>query len=199
MFFKNLKSNITQRKIVLNGHLIEYECKISARSRRMRLMVQRGGNFVVMVPLGMSERIMEKFILQKSDWVLAKIAKMKIYSPVIFAPISKQTQKRWKVVARELVLRRLEHFCKIYPFPFHSVTIRHQKTRWGSCSRQGNLNFNAKIAKLTPQLADYIIVHELCHLREMNHSTRFWNLVSQTFPDYKTLRRQLKKSDVILQ
>lgn len=199
MFFKKPQSNIAHRKIVLNGHLVEYVCKVSARSQRMRLAVHRGGSFVVTVPMGMSERMMEKFILQKSDWVLAKIAKMKTLVPVISAPLSKQTQKRWNVVARELVLRRLEHFCKIYPFPFRAVSIRHQKTRWGSCSRQGNLNFNAKIAKLAPHLADYIIVHELCHLREMNHSTRFWNLVAKTFPDYKVLRRELRKSDVTLQ
>lgn len=199
MFFKHPKSIITQKKIVLNGHLVDYVCKVSVRLRSLRLVVHRGGSFVVTAPMGMSERMIEKFILQKSDWVLAKIAKMKTFPPVISAPISKQTQKRWNVVARELVLRRLEYFCKIYPFPFRAVSIRHQKTRWGSCSRQGNLNFNAKIAKLAPHLADYIIVHELCHLREMNHSTRFWNLVAKIFPDYKALRRELRKSDVTLQ
>ena len=67
------------------------------------------------------------------------------------------------------------------------------KTRWGSCSKKGTLNFNYKIALLSPELRDYIIVHELCHLGEFNHSSKFWLLVEKTVPNYKTLRKQIKQ------
>jgi predicted metal-dependent hydrolase len=97
-----------------------------------------------------------------------------------------------KSAALELAKNRIEHFNTIYHFSFQRINIRNQKTRWGSCSRRGNLSFTYKIAKLPAELADYLIVHELCHLGEFNHSQAFWKLVAQTVPDYQKLRRELK-------
>lgn len=98
-----------------------------------------------------------------------------------------------KESARKLVHERLEYFNQFYGFKYNKVAIRNQKTRWGSCSHHGNLNFSYKLALLEPRLADYIIVHELCHLKEFNHSKAFWSLVVQQFPDYRELRKQLKR------
>ncbi len=109
--------------------------------------------------------------------------------------VKKRTSKQYveyKEQARELVKQRLEYFNQFYGFAFHRVAIRNQKTRWGSCSKKGNLNFNYKIALLPVALQDYIVVHELCHLQEMNHSSRFWALVAKTMPNYAQLRRNLK-------
>jgi predicted metal-dependent hydrolase len=94
--------------------------------------------------------------------------------------------------ARALVAARLTHFNTHYGFTYHRVSIRNQRTRWGSCSRQGNLNFNYKIALIPPPLADYLIVHELCHLGQLNHSAKFWVLVAETIPDWQERRRALK-------
>lgn len=95
--------------------------------------------------------------------------------------------------ARELVLRKLEYFNKIYGYQYHKVAIRNQKSRWGSCSKRGNLNFNYKITLIPEHLGNYIIVHELCHLGEFNHSPAFWALVARGYPDYKKARAELKK------
>lgn len=97
-----------------------------------------------------------------------------------------------KESARALVHQKLLHFNAFYGFEFNRVAIRNQRSRWGSCSKQGNLNFNYKIVLLPEHLADYIIVHELCHLQEMNHSPKFWELVAQTIPDYTARRKQLR-------
>ena len=70
--------------------------------------------------------------------------------------------------------------------------MRNQRSRWGSCSRSGNLNFNYRIASLRPELQDYIVVHELCHLKEFNHKEGFWALVALTVPDWQTLRAELR-------
>ena len=90
-----------------------------------------------------------------------------------------------KETARELALARLHHFNQHYNHEWKRVTIRNQRRCWGSCSSLKNLNFNYKIAFLPPHLADYIIVHELCHLMEMNHGPKFWELVAQQIPDYQ--------------
>ncbi len=99
---------------------------------------------------------------------------------------------QYKEQARELAHARLEYFNQFYGFTYNRVAIRAQRTRWGSCSKKGNLNFNYRIALLPPALVDYLIVHELCHLKEMNHSSRFWKLVEHTLPDYKARRKALK-------
>lgn len=89
-----------------------------------------------------------------------------------------------KEMARELALARLQHFNQHYNLIWKRVAIRNQRRCWGSCSSLKNLNFNYKIYFLPPHLADYIIVHELCHLVEMNHGQKFWDLVAEQIPDY---------------
>lgn len=98
-----------------------------------------------------------------------------------------------KIRAYELAVSRLEYFNTFYNFKYKNITIKNTVTRWGSCSRQGNLNFNYRITTLPSDLSDYIIVHELCHLGEFNHSKNFWSLVARTIPNYKLLRAELKK------
>ncbi len=105
---------------------------------------------------------------------------------------------KYKKDAAILVKERLEYFNKFYNFKYGRIAIRNQKTRWGSCSKKGNLNFNYKIVLLTPKQADYIIAHELCHLKEFNHSQRFWDLVAQTIPDYKEVRHSLRTNGLRL-
>ena len=94
--------------------------------------------------------------------------------------------------ALNLAITRINHFNKIYNFLYNKITIRNQSSRWGSCSRKGNLSFNYRLALLPPELADYIIVHELCHLGEFNHSKKFWDLVEKAIPNWPKLRAELK-------
>lgn len=121
-----------------------------------------------------------------------KVRRVRIRSIKILDTRSKKEYLQYKDRARELVYRRLEYFNALYGYTYKRISIRNQKTRWGSCSKQGNLNFHYKIAFLPEHLADYIIVHELCHLKEMNHSKKFWDQVARTMPDHKARRRQLR-------
>lgn len=98
-----------------------------------------------------------------------------------------------KELARSHITSRVEHFNNYYQLPYNRIAIRNQRTCWGSCSEYKNLNFNYKLLFLPPHLMDYVVVHELCHLAELNHSTRFWSLVGETLPDYKERRSALKK------
>lgn len=97
-----------------------------------------------------------------------------------------------KEQARALAHARLGHFAPRYAALYGKVAIRDQKSRWGSCSKKGNLNFNYRIVFLPRHLVDYIIVHELCHLLEFNHSDRFWQLVAKTIPDHVERRKELR-------
>ena len=94
--------------------------------------------------------------------------------------------------AKKLVLERLTHFAPHYKVTYARVTIKDMRSRWGSCSRKGNLNFNYRLLFLPPELVDYVVVHELCHLREMNHSRAFWWLVAETIPDFVVRKHALR-------
>jgi predicted metal-dependent hydrolase len=100
---------------------------------------------------------------------------------------------RNKPAAAALVRQKIAQFNGIYNYDFRGLAIRNQKTRWGSCSRRGNLSFNWRILLLDSRAQEYLIVHELCHLAEFNHSPRFWALVARTVPDYAAIRRRLKR------
>lgn len=97
-----------------------------------------------------------------------------------------------KELARESILARLEHYNQYYQFTYKRVAIRNQRRCWGSCTSLKNLNFSYRLLFLPPHLMDYIVVHELCHLAELNHGPQFWRLVEETLPDYRVHRRELR-------
>lgn len=116
---------------------------------------------------------------------------------------SRKNYLKYKETARSLVQNRIEHFKEIYitcgfVFKVGRISIRNQRTRWGSCSKMGNLNFNYRIVLLPPLLSDYIIVHELCHIGQFNHSAKFWNLVAVACPNYLQIQRELKQKGLNL-
>ena len=112
------------------------------------------------------------------------------------------TQRRFTIKKREQARRfvenRLSYFNKFYNFEINRVAIKNTSTRWGSCSSNKNLNFNYKIIYLRKELADYLIVHELCHLGQLNHSKKFWELVKQTIPNFVEINKELRRTPVRL-
>jgi predicted metal-dependent hydrolase len=114
------------------------------------------------------------------------------------AYLSRREYQAHREVARAFIVQRVAEISVLYGFSVGRITIKNQKTCWGSCSKKGNLNFNYKILFLPEEIANYIIVHEVCHLREFNHSQRFWDLVAQTVPNHRYLRHELKKSAIRL-
>lgn len=98
-----------------------------------------------------------------------------------------------KETARALILERLEHYNQHYGYTWNRVAIRNQRRCWGSCTSLNNLNFSYKLLFLPDHLRDYIIVHELCHLKELNHGKQFWALVGEQLPAYRAYRRELRE------
>lgn len=100
--------------------------------------------------------------------------------------------EKHREAVRRLVHARLAHYNLLYCHSYNKVFIRNTKSRWGSCSTRRNLNFNYRVAFLPSELCDYVIVHELCHLAEFNHSPAFWAQVARVFPNHRILRRSLR-------
>ncbi|MDB5194677.1 MAG: putative metal-dependent hydrolase [Parcubacteria group bacterium] len=173
-----------------------YEMKRSARTRTMRLSVHPDGSVVLTLPTRASVAAGEAFVRSKEKWVLKQLKRVEKYKGRTMLRSTSAEYKKHKEAAREFIHARLLYWNTFYNFIYKDVRIKNTKSRWGSCSRKGNLNFNYKLALIPERLADYIIVHELCHLKEMNHGPKFWKQVERAMPDYKERRRELKNEYV---
>ncbi len=175
---------------------IEYKIVRSHRSRSLRITIYPNREIRVSVPFLMPEFMARNFVEKKRLWIEKKLAhlKKKPHSELkhFLHGLKKKDYLNQKDKALTLVKERLEFYNRYYNVNYKKVTIRNQKSRWGSCSHNGNLNFNYKIVYLPKEVQDYIVVHELCHIIELNHSRNFWNLVEEMVPDYKSLRRGLR-------
>lgn len=178
--------------IELHKRKIPYVLKISKRAKRLRIAIYCDGAFVVTAPKNINISLIEKFIVQKSQWVVDKLNYFNQFPHTLKKENSIEEYLKYKKQALLLVENKVKKFNVIYNFSYNKINIKNQKTRWGSCSKKGNLNFNYKIALLPDRLAEYIVVHELCHLGQFNHSQKFWNLVAKTIPDYLEIRENLK-------
>lgn len=171
---------------------MQYELKRSKRARLLRITVHRGGVVVVTAPYRTPEFFVRQFVARKARWIAKTVARQQKRPPSVLPSANPADFKKYKRQTYELIHARLMELNKIYGFSFRSITIRNQKTLWGSCSKAGDLSFNYRLLFLPPQLRDYVIVHELCHLKEHNHSARFWSLVSQAITDPKRIRKQFR-------
>ena len=107
---------------------------------------------------------------------------------------TKEDYEKHQELARQVLQRRAEYYARQMQVSYGRVAVKDQKTRWGSCSAKGNLNFNWRLILAPGEVLDYVVVHELAHRREMNHSVRFWNLVESVLPDYQQRKRWLKEN-----
>lgn len=109
--------------------------------------------------------------------------------------LTEQMRKEGRKAAKEQIPQRVDYYAQRMGVTYNRIFIREQKTRWASCSSKGNLNFNWKLMLMTPEVLDYVVVHELAHRKEFNHSTKFWSVVEKELPDYKERKKLLKKTE----
>jgi predicted metal-dependent hydrolase len=167
---------------------MDYEIKPSSKARRIRITIYPDGRVVATKPRIVSELAVRAFVKSKSFWIQQKLDYYKNRKIIRFGSAKSKT----KAEALEFVKSRINHYNQHYKFTFGKITIKNHRSVWGSCSARKNLNFNHRIVDLTPEQADYIIVHELCHLKELNHSKRFWSLVAETIPNFRELKHSLR-------
>lgn len=173
---------------------IQYEIRKNAFSKSIKLHVYRDGRILVTVPKWSSYRAGERFVETKIDWIEQQLSHARKYERPDALQSSQSEFHRHKEAARRFVQQKVNEHNEFYRFPFNKIFIRNTRSRWGSCSSKKNLNFHYKILFLPEPLADYLIVHELCHLEEMNHSNKFWSLVAESIPDHRDRRRELRRN-----
>lgn len=172
---------------------IEYHLIRSAR-RSIGIEVDREGKVTVRAPYSCEKKRIERFLLEKKNWIRQKVKLQKenAMKRQEKREMPEAEKKYYRNLAREVLGARTGYYARKMGVTYGRISIREQKTRWGSCSSTGNLNFNWKLVLMPPELLDYVVVHELAHRKEMNHSPRFWAIVEKELPDYCNRREKLK-------
>ena len=176
------------------------ECRIQrSRRRSISLCISDDGAVLVKAPLFMSDAAISKFLAEKQGWLDKKlkeaaaarqeVERLGFFSAEELASVRKR--------AKEIIPERVAHYSKLSGISCGRISIRLQKSRWGSCSARGNLNFNCLLVLMPPEILDSVVVHELCHRRHMNHSKAFYAEVLRLFPDYRRCSAWLKEHGAV--
>ena len=168
------------------------------RSNRKTIAIQitPAGQVVVRCPQRMPTAQIQAFVDEKQDWLskhLEKVESRPALPRFTEAQIRDLADKALKAIPA-----RVAYFASRMGVTYGRITIRNQTSRWGSCTSQGNLNFNCLLMLAPPEVLDYVVVHELCHRKEMNHSAKFWAEVARVLPDYETRKKWLKDNSAAL-
>lgn len=173
---------------------IPYKTVYSKR-KTVSLTVDREGEAVVRAPVGYSQRLIEKFVSEHADWIEKQLARYKrseleAGSAGVLSP---EDIKRLAESMRSALEKKLPVYATRLGVTYNRVTIRAQKTKWGSCTREGNLNFNCLLMLAPEEVLDYVIVHELCHRKHMDHSKEFWADVERLDPCCREHKKWLRE------
>lgn len=171
---------------------------IRSKRKTVALEIRPDLSVLVRAPYWMADWQIRKFVDEKSDWLYAHLREMEQKQKLEAArpKAAPLTPGELQVLADEalrVIPERVRFYAPVVGVTYGRITIRNQRTLWGSCSAKGNLNFNCLLMKAPPEVLDYVVVHELCHRLEMNHSPRFWAQVERVLPDYKVSRKWLRE------
>ena len=161
---------------------------LRTRRKTIALQILPDGTLLVRCPSRMKDRDIQRFVESKSHWIYRHLPKA--------APLPRFTEvekEQIRQTAKDIICDRVEFYAKKMGVCYHRLTLRFQRTRWGSCSSKGNLNFNCLLVHIPTEVMDYVVVHELCHLTHMDHSPEFWRAVEAILPNYQTHRAWLKE------
>ena len=178
----------------MHGYLSDPATRlIRARRRTLSIRITQEGNLEIRAPLGMPKGEIEAFLKEKAQWIETHRAKILAeYAQGQEAPLGEEEILTLAEQMRQRLPEKLNRHAASMGVTFGRVTIRCQQTRWGSCSSRGNLNFNCLLMLAPEEVLDDVVVHELAHRKQMNHSALFWQEVERECPDYKKSLRWLK-------
>lgn len=165
------------------------------RSNRKTISLQiKGGNLIVRAPVRATKKEIDAFVKKHEGWISKHLAetRKRLATAEAAGKLSPEEVKALMDRARKVIPERVRHYAPLVGVDYGRITIRSQRTRWGSCSSKGNLNFNCLLMLAPQEVLDSVVVHELCHRKEMNHSDRFYREVLKVFPEYKKWDKWLK-------
>lgn len=165
---------------------------IHSKRKTVAIQIKSDGRIVVRAPLRMSRADIMRLVEEKSGWIEKHLAQLRRQSDSAEPAFTAGQLRQLAEAARQDLPRRAARFAPLVGVSYGRITIRAQKSRWGSCSSKGNLNFNCLLMLCPEEVRDYVVVHELCHRKEMNHSDRFWQELARVLPDYEKQRKWLK-------
>ena len=166
-------------------------------SKRKTIALEIGANgLVVRAPIGVSRREINTFIQEKQSWIEKHYKRIRERKAVLEnqKPFTREEIQALAQKAVKVIPGKVEKYAKVVGVDYGRITIRNQKTRWGSCSGKGNLNFNCLLMLFPDEVIDYVVVHELCHRKHMNHSAQFYKEVERVFPEYRKCQKWLKEN-----
>lgn len=171
---------------------------VRSERKTLSVSIQPDCTITVRAPRSVSDSQIRRFLIEKQHWLITKYLEAKQKQEAIPCSNLTDTQRaaltrRYIDAAKEYFPKRVAYFHQFTGGTYSRITIRDQKTRWGSCSSKGTLSFNWRLMLAPPAILDYVVVHELCHLRHMDHSPAFWQAVGEVFPDYASARKWLRK------
>lgn len=175
----------------------EYNVEVRRSKRKSAaIKITADMQIVVFVPLYVSNNEIERMVISKSKWIDEHMLKVQstIDERSKLEKITFEQVKELADQAVEYIPKRVKYYAEKENFVYNKITIKNLVSRWGSCSTKGNLNFNCLLMLTPDYVIDYIVVHELCHLREMNHSEKFWAEVEKIMPDYRRAELWLKQN-----
>ena len=163
------------------------------KRKTLVLSITQEGHLLIKAPLQMPEKEIERFIGQRRYWIY-KQTKRILQENASRVVRSEEEVQELKEQAREVLTKRTDYYKEILKVDYQRIRIGDQKTRWGSCSSRGTISYNWHLVLMPERIMDYVVVHERCHLVEMNHSPAFWKKVSEILPDYEERRKWLKEN-----
>lgn len=165
---------------------------IRSRTKSVVIRIKPDGSVRVHCPPHISAQRVDEIVRSKQDWIEKKLHSLHTLPPVV--PFTLEEIIALKLTAQDELPSLIAYYATQVGVSYGRVTIRCQKSRWGSCSAKGNLSFNCLLMLAPPEVIDYVIVHELCHLKQMNHSFKFWAEVERIIPDYRAAKQWLKET-----
>ena len=165
---------------------------IYSRRKTAAIQISRDGKVTVRAPYGCPRSFIDSFLHSREDWILRHLEEIRLHPPKEWPALSGEKRRLYVETARSVFTQKAAYYARIMGVTYGRISIREQKTRWGSCSSAGNLNFNWRLIFAPESVLDYVVVHELAHRKEMNHSRAFYDIVESVLPDYRTSRRWLR-------
>ena len=170
----------------------------SKKARRINISVKPFKGVRVAVPLRVSYRSAEKFAHSQSEWIKKHLTKMR-QNVEMHRRITQNLSELDQDTARKILIKKIADLASEYGFTINKVSIRNQKSRWGSCSVKNNISLNMELARLPEKLSNYVILHELLHTRIKNHGKKFWRELDKIVDNAKALRTQLREYSFLLE